>query len=682
MRYCSRLEATSHRVLGRLVLAMLFCVAALLRAAAEEPAEIEKRLGNAVRYLASDQLEGRGVGTKGLDLAAEFIARQFAEAGLKTQLSERGPFQEFTFNLAPELGKENRLALVGPPLKSGQKPQTIDLTVGKDFLPLAASGVASFDRPLAFVGYGITAKAEKYDDFREIDVSGKIVILLRHEPQQDDPKSVFDGTRESAYARLDRKVAAALEHKAVGVIVCTDAVQIRKQVAQSRNRWLEALDRLAAEHERLKKAENLTLEQMEAQRKRIEELMRQVDATGKTIEAQYDPLIPLGQLHAGQARREFPVMQCRRAALDRAVQAALGTDLAKLEQQIDRGPTPHSKELTGWKAVGKTDICSPKIALNNVAAVLEGQGPLADETIVVGAHYDHLGYGRPGSRNADPKSIYYGADDNASGTAVLIEVARALAHRPEKLARRVVFVAFSAEETGLHGSNHYVQHPLFPIEKTVAMVNLDMVGRLRENRVLVLDSGSGKSFGPLLERIGQAEHLELSRVPGAPGPSDQAPFYAKGVPVMHFFTGMHSEYHRTSDKAETMNVSGMRRVASLAQAAVVALAQTPARPEYVKVSPFLRGLVDWRLQPVFGCLPAFLSNGPGFSMGAVVKGSPAERAGLRAGDTVVEFGEAKIGSPDDFLKALGKHKAGDGVKTVVRRGSETITVDVTLDPPQ
>jgi S1-C subfamily serine protease len=108
----------------------------------------------------------------------------------------------------------------------------------------------------------------------------------------------------------------------------------------------------------------------------------------------------------------------------------------------------------------------------------------------------------------------------------------------------------------------------------------------------------------------------------------------------------------------------------------------PARPEYVKVSPFLRGLVDWRLQPVFGCLPAFLSNGPGFSMGAVVKGSPAERAGLRAGDTVVEFGETKIGSPDDFLKALGKHKAGDGVKTVVRRGSETITVDVTLDPPQ
>ncbi len=214
------------------------------------------------------------------------------------------------------------------------------------------------------------------------------------------------------------------------------------------------------------------------------------------------------------------------------------------------------------------------------------------------------------------------------------------------------------------------------------MVNLDMVGRLSEDRVLVLDSGSGKSFGPLLEKIGQAEHLELSRVPGAPGPSDQAPFYAKGVPVLHFFTGMHSEYHRTSDKAETMNVPGMRRMVSLTQAAVVELAQTPARPEYVKVSPFLRGLIDWRLQPVFGCLPAFLSNGPGFSLGAVVKGGPAERAGLRAGDTVVEFGETKIGSPDDFLNALRKHKAGDRVKTVVRRGSETIAVELTLDPPQ
>ena len=682
MRNRNRLVAMSPWVLGRLALATLCCVAAWLRAAADEPAEIEKRLDHAVRYLASDQLEGRGVGTKGLDLAAEFIARQFAEAGLKTQWSEGGSFQEFTFNLPPELGKENRLALVGPPSKPGEKPQTIELTVGKDFLPLASSSAASFDRPLVFAGYGITAQAEKYDDFQGIDVSGKIVIVLRHEPQQDDPKSVFDGTRESAYAPLDRKVTAALEHKAAGVIVCTDALEVRKHVAQSRKRWLEALDRLAAEHEKLKKADNLTLEQTEAQRKQIAELMRQVDAASKAIEAQYDPLLPLGQLQAGQTRQEFPVMQCRRAVLDRAVQAALGTDLAQLEQQIDQGPTPHSQELTGWKAVGKTDIGSPKIALKNVAAVLEGQGPLADETIVVGAHYDHLGYGRPGSRNADPKSIYYGADDNASGVAVLIEVARTLAQRPEKLARRVVFVAFTAEETGLHGSNHYVQHPLVPIEKTVAMVNLDMVGRLREDRVLVLDSGSGKSFGPLLEKIGQAEHLELSRVPGAPGPSDQAPFYAKGVPVMHFFTGMHSDYHRTSDKAETMNVPGMRRMVSLTQAAVVELAQTPARPEYVKVSPFLRGLIDWRLQPVFGCLPAFLSNGPGFSLGAVVKGGPAERAGLRAGDTVVEFGETKIGSPDDFLNALRKHKAGDRVKTVVRRGSETIAVELTLDPPQ
>jgi hypothetical protein len=682
MRNRNRLEATSPWVLGRLAWAMLFCVAALLRAAAGEPAEIERRLGDAVRYLASDQLEGRGVGTKGLDLAAEFIARQFAEAGLKTRWSEGGPFQEFTLNLPRELGRENRLALVGPPSKPGEKPQTIELTVGKDFLPLAASGAVSFDRPLVFAGYGITAQAEKYDDFQGIDVSGKIVIVLRHEPQQDDPKSVFDGTRESAHARLDRKVAAALEHKAAGVIVCTDALELRKHVAQSRKRWLEALDRLAAEHEKLKKTDNLTLEQMEVQRKQIDELIRQVDAASKTIETQYDPLLPLGQLQAGQARQEFPIMQCRRAVLDRAVQAALGTDLAKLEQQIDQGPTPHSKQLTGWKAVGKTDIGSRKIPLKNVAAVLEGQGSLADETIVVGAHYDHIGYGRPGSRNADQTSIYYGADDNASGVAVLIEVARALAQRPEKLARRVVFVAFTAEEMGLHGSKHYVQQPLVPIEKTVAMVNLDMVGRLRDDRVLVLDSGSGKSFGPLLERICQAEHLELSRVPGAPGPSDQAPFYAKGVPVMHFFTGMHAEYHRTSDKAETMNVPGMRRMVSLTQAAVVELAQTPARPEYVKVGPFLRGLVDWRLQPVFGCLPAFLSNGPGFSVGAIVKGGPAERAGLRAGDTLVEFGETKIGSPDDFLKALRKHKPGDRVKTVVRRGSETMTVELTLDPPQ
>ena len=199
---------------SRLALAAVMLVAALPRVEAaqdEQAAAIEKRLADSVRYLTSEELDGRGVGTKGLDLAAAYIAKQFEEAGLKINLFDGKPFQKFTINTATDLGPDNRLTLAGPPPRPGEKPQSIPLGVGKDFTPLAMSGSAAFDAPLVFVGYAISGKAEKYDDFQGIDVAGKVLIVLRHEPQQDDPKSVFDGTRDSPHAWINRKVANAAE---------------------------------------------------------------------------------------------------------------------------------------------------------------------------------------------------------------------------------------------------------------------------------------------------------------------------------------------------------------------------------------------------------------------------------------------------------------------------------------
>jgi len=673
--------ATFRLTRGWLAALLFLASLALAARAADEPAAIEKRIADSARYLASDECEGRGLGTKGLDLAADYIAQQFAQYRLKTDLLAGQPFQKFTVTTNTEIGKDNKLVLTRPPAKEGEKPETIDLALGKDFSPISLSGTGAFDVPLVFVGYGITAQKEGYDDYAGVDVAGKAVIVLRHQPQQGNPKGIF-GPRDSVHAWLINKVANAQEHKAAGVIFCTDDVEVRKNFAVDRKKWQEALDRLAVEHDKFKKVENPAPDEIEAQRKRIEQLLRDVEAGNRKLQEEHDPVL---SFYAGgdELRRDFPVVHCRRVVLDRVVKAALNTGLAKLEEQIDQNPTPspQSRELTPWRAAGRADVERKQAEIKNVVAVLEGQGPTADETIVVGAHYDHLGYGGRGSLAGGTKAIHYGADDNASGTAVLLEIAHALAARKDKLLRRVVFVAFTGEEMGLLGSNHYVQHPLFPLDKTVAMLNLDMVGRLRDDRLIVIGTGSGKSFGELLDKANQQDALKLNKPPGGPGPSDQTVFYAKGVPVLHFFTGTHPEYHRPSDKFETLNIAGMRRIARLGEDLVAALADAPSRPEFVRAAP-VSGVLANGKRPFFGSMPDFTGEGPGYVLADVVKDGPAERAGLRAGDAIVEFGDNKIANLEDFAQALMKHKAGDRVPTVVRRGKESLTFEVTLDPPR
>ena len=650
----------------------------LVRGADDDP--VEKRIAETARYLSSDELEGRGIGTKGIDMAADYIAAQFAQAGLKTDRFDKTAFQKFTVTTSAKLGPNNKLALVGPPPKEGQKARRIELKPGTDFNPMSLSGSGTLNLPLVFVGYGITGKREGYDDFAGLDVKGKAVVILRHEPQQDDPKSVFDGTRHSVHAPFSRKVSNAHAHGAGAVVFCSDQFDLDKNAAVYRKAWYRALDRLAAEHAKFKKTKDPKPDQIEAQRRRIEVLVRQIQAASERLQPGYDPLVPLQTRTGDGAPREFPVVYCRRAALDQVVKTALGTDLAVLEAEIEKGPTPHSKPLSGWRIEGQVDVRREEVEVKNVVGVLEGEGPLADETLVIGAHYDHLGYGGWGSLARNSKAIHNGADDNASGVAVLVELARRLAaHRP-KLKRRVVFVAFTGEERGLLGSSRYVRNPLFPLDKTVAMINLDMVGRLRDDKLTVMGSGTATHFDQLLDQFNAAYGFRMVKNPGGFGPSDQMVFYARQVPVLHFFTGTHKDYHRPSDDFPTLNVPGMRRIAGLAGDVAVALADATAAPEYVAVrARRIRAAGD---RPYLGTIPDFGRQTDGYAISGVVQEGPGEHAGLKGGDVIVQFGDSKIGGLEDIDGALRKHKAGDRVPTVVRRGKEELTFEITLDPPR
>jgi len=334
--------------------------------------------------------------------------------------------------------------------------------------------------------------------------------------------------------------------------------------------------------------------------------------------------------------------------------------------------------LDGWRITGKVDIVSQHVDLANVIAVLEGEGPTADETIVVGAHYDHLGRGSFGSLSGT-KEIHPGADDNASGAAGLIALAHLLASRPEKLKRRIVFVAFTAEESGLIGSNHYVQNPPFPLEKTVAMINLDMIGRMSGEKLSALGYSSGNVFGDLLDRINEKHKLKLTKSPRSPGGSDHLPFFRQGIPVIFFTTGMHADYHRTSDTFDKLNIAGMRQTVNFVADLLVELANAPERPKFVSGGAAGRQAPAGR--PVFGVVPDASRDGQGLTVAGVLPGGPADRAGIKTGDAVTEFAGQKISGLADLEKALEKCQTGQKLRVVIRRDQQTLEVQVTLDPP-
>jgi hypothetical protein len=583
--------------------------------------------------------------------------------------------------------EKNQLTLDAPAKteSNGEDLSDSELKLATDFMPLAVGGTSQFDLPVVFAGYGISSKEDEYDDYEGVDVKGKAVIILRHEPQQANPHGPFDGTKDSRHAPIVRKISNAYQHGAEAVILVTDEVEIRRRVADARRRYERTLDAVAKANEELKALENPDLDEIESHRKKIDVLLEQAKVASQRIAAESDPLFAFDRGGDVSDSRRFAVLHCRRGALDPMIKAALGTSLADLERKIDEDLKPQSRELPGWRMRGQTNIERVEVPVKNVVAVLEGEGPLADETIVVGAHYDHLGRGDAGTLAVGSKEIHNGADDNASGTIALLEVARQLAVRDKKLPRRVVFIAFTGEERGLLGSAHYVHQPLFPLDKTVAMLNMDMVGRMKDDELIIYGTGTAKQFDGLVDRLNEPHGFKIKREAGGFGPSDHSSFYALKIPVLHFFTGLHNDYHRPSDDANKLNVPGIRRVSEMVAEAVTAIAEAEERPKYQEAAreslrPGDRPMGD---RPYFGSIPN-LGGGDeeGYAIQGVTKGSPAERGGLQAGDVIIAVGDNKIGGLPDFDSALRKFKADDKVQVVVKRSGKEVKLEVTLEPPR
>jgi len=381
---------------------------------------------------------------------------------------------------------------------------------------------------------------------------------------------------------------------------------------------------------------------------------------------------PLPKL-AGHAQSTGVLVAALTSAAADALLAPAGVGVAAAAAAIDAGPAPKSFVVPGARATLQISLVRERGRTANVVGILPGRDATRrDEAIVIGAHYDHLGRGGEGSMAPDAVgAVHPGADDNASGVAAVLGLARAFAEAGGA-PRTLVFVAFSGEEMGLLGSSHYVRRPAHPLDRTVLMLNLDMVGRLRQRTLYVsgVDSASG-----LRELVAaQAGGLTLSLRGDPFGPSDHASFYAAGRPVLFLFTGAHPDYHRPSDTWDRIDAAGLAEVTGFAARVVSAVAALATPPAYARVAapPSSTGR-SGGYGPFFGVVPEFgESERPGVRVGGVRAGSPAEKAGVRSGDVIVTFGGLTVRTLEDFTFALRGRRPGDRVEvTVVRDGAES-----------
>lgn len=671
-------KAIMRRALAVLSGVSLLLVVSVCRLWGDAVPEAKTRLLEDIKFLASDELEGRGVGTNGLNVAAQFIKAEFAKSGLAVDRVNGDAFQKFDLVTGSKLGEPNSLQLIGP------EGKTIDFKIGQDVEVCSFGGNGSFSGEVVFTGYGIDSKEDNYNDFEGIDVEGKVVIVMRRNPRQSDSKS-SGGPHHgvSRNADLRTKMTNIAAHKAAAVLFVNDPFSLKKAAETRKEGLAKANEKVVAAAEEFLAVDASETEKLAAARMKLAEVTSQARSAREAAEkAEDDVLMKFG--YAGNGEKQgmppafhIPVKTCNQML------AALHTDLATLEANIDADEKPKSVVIPGWTAKGVTTIEKVRADVSNVIGVIDGEGPLAEETVIIGAHYDHVGRGGQNSLAPGSTEIHNGADDNASGTVTLLELARRFGQKAKtkKPARRLVFIAFTGEELGLLGSARYCKEPVFPLESTVAMLNMDMVGRLKDEKLLVYGTGTSPRWEPELNKYNEANGFKLIFKPEGVGPSDHASFYLKKIPVLHFFTGEHADYHKPTDDWEKINIEGVSRVANLMEAIIADTVEQKDRPEFVETkaaaNPNRGGS-----RPYVGTIPEFGNEEPGYAISGVTSGGPGEKGGLKGGDRIVKIGPHAVANLDDFDAALRKFAPGDAVDFVVVRDKKEMTFKVVLDPPR
>ncbi len=588
--------------------------------------------------LSNPFFEGRNPGSRGNTLAAEYIERYMREAGLRpafpvtdkaadgsevitTMASYRQPFRAGT---SRDRVERETVSVV----LNGERR---DFAPGSDFMLLGNTANGSVTGPVVFVGYSIDDGKDGYQSYPAgADLKGKIALVLRFEPLDAQGRSKWASSGWSPAASLDQKLKAAVDRGAAGLIL---------------------VNAPGADDERAKHLAPMR----------------------ETRDLDYKLPVPGVMLSPEQA--------------EALIKAADGRSLLDLRRAADEGASV--VELAGASATLETSVARDPIMTDNVAGVLPGRGALADDYVIIGAHYDHVGTGSIGASPQNVGKMHPGADDNASGTSGLLVLAdklsAAYAQLPEGAdARSIMFITFSAEEAGLIGSRWFVNHPPIRKDQMELMINMDMIGRLRDRELELGGVGTGVGLRELLDPHLTASGLVINAKEGGMGPSDHASFTTAGVPVLFFFTGLHREYHTPADVGSTINHKGAVKVIGLAYdiALMLALRSEHLVPSEEKKDPAAAQPLaagPTRVKVRFGIAPGdYSGTEPGVLVGDVYEGTSAADAGIKAGDLMTSWNGKELKGVEAWMPMLSEHKPGDVVEVGLLREGKPMTVKVTL----
>ena len=584
--------------------------------------DIKTRIQQHVEFLADDSLEGRMSGSKGSKLAADYIAENFSQLNLLPAGEEDGFFQTFEFNAGSKvILDENKFHLTR---KLDGNEEYLEFKVAEDFLPFSFSNNGVVEGEVAFVGYGLSETGESgYNSYAGIDVKDKIVIALRYVPE---------GVTNERRQQLIR--FAGIRYKAI----------------QARENGAKAFLTVAGPNS---------------------------PNAGKVIPITFDNRSADCGLVAASISD----------TVANTLLTTVGKNLKEVQSELDIENPHHVGQflLPDVKIKIVASLEKVKKSDNNVLAMLPPTHQTDEnEYIIVGAHYDHIGYGEVGSlaRGEEKTKIHNGADDNASGTAVVLKLAEMFTadrqNQPEKFKRGIIFALWSGEELGLIGSTHYVNKPTIPLEKSAGYINFDMVGRLRNNKLILQGIGSSPVWTKYIEKRNVLVGLNLNLIKDPYMPTDVTAFYPKKVPVLSFFTGLHKNYNKPSDDPETLNYAGLERIANLAYGIISDLISAEERPEYLDVArnQSEEGSRD-NLRVYLGTIPDYATEDQGVKLSGVRAGGPADKAGIKSGDIIVGLGGKKIANIYDYTYALDGVKVGEPVEIVVMRDGKEVKLKIT-----
>ncbi len=689
-----------------LLLSFVFSVSAQK---AQKADAATQNLRHDVEYLASDALAGRRTGETGATNAAGYVANKFADLKLKAGVSQtkngrtsRNYLQEFPFVTASTLGENNFLEF-----KSETTGEKVRLKLIDEWMPLGFSASDSLENlPLVDVGYGISAKNLNYDDYRGVDLKNCVAVAIDAVPDRK-----FDD-----YADLRRKALAAREAGAKALIILADISQEKYKKLNYDNLGDAGLPVIVVSGQGFTKTNPLRLPKTGAGARSADGTEYSGNVTtkpdGTRIVAKSDGTTFTYKI---QERKEGNSVYSKRVDTKTLVKNPDGTSL-ELENDYLFHDRDGEKEEDFTVSIS-TELLRQTSEAYNVIGVLEGNDTqLKTEAIVIGAHYDHLGRGGQGSLAVNSTAIHHGADDNASGVAAMLELARTFT-KSKTNKRTLIFIAFGGEEEGLLGSKFYVNNPIFPLAKTVAMINMDMVGRLKDDKLTIGGIGTASEW----KRSVEYRNFNFSGVPNttnsvnpvptnlpAPkipmeaqatmttatssiktpsfnlqlnedgfGPSDHSSFYGKQIPVLFFFTGSHEDYHKPTDTADKINYDGLLKIENFVGEIVRAIDANPNKPTYTVAKSSGTGEGRRGFNISLGTVPSYADGtNDGLLLDGVRDDSPAAKSGIKAGDKIVKLAGHDVRNISDYVFILGEMKAGTEYEIVVVRGAENLALKI------